>query len=42
MLEDTLVYEAYQIIMADPKDIESMRIERGKDLMTLMICRPME
>lgn len=40
VLEKTLEYKVDQITVIDPKDIASLRVEEGKDLVTLLTCTP--
>lgn len=39
-LGETLVYRIYSIQTVLPKDVEDIRIEPGKDLLTLVTCTP--
>lgn len=40
VLDDTLCYEVDQILTVEPTDIEALRIEDGKDYVTLFTCTP--
>ena len=39
-LWDTLTYEVRDIKIIDPSDVESIHIQEGKDMITLMSCHP--
>lgn len=40
ILDDTLCYEVDQILTVDPKETESLAVEEGEDLVTLLTCTP--
>ena len=40
VLDETLYYEVDQIAVVEPSNIEFLKIEEGKDLVTLMTCTP--
>ena len=40
VLDEILTYEVDQILIVDPHDVESLKIEEGKDLCTLVTCTP--
>ena len=40
VLDEMLCYEVDQITIVDPLDTEALRVEDGKDLMTLLTCTP--
>lgn len=37
---DTLVYRAVEILVVDPDDVDSVRVQEGRDLVTLLTCHP--
>ena len=40
VLDDVLTYEVDQILIVEPQEINSLQIEEGKDLCTLVTCTP--
>ena len=40
ILDDTLCYEVDQILVVEPKQTESLAVEEGEDLVTLLTCTP--
>ena len=40
VLDDTLCYEVDQILVVEPKETESLAVEEGEDLVTLLTCTP--
>lgn len=40
ILDDTLCYEVDQILTVEPEETESLAVESGKDLVTLLTCTP--
>lgn len=40
VLDDTLCYEVDQILVVKPKETESLAVEEGQDLVTLLTCTP--
>lgn len=40
VLDEVLTYEVDQILIVEPDDTESLQIEQGKDLCTLVTCTP--
>ena len=40
VLDETLYYEIDQIAVVEPSNVEFLKIEEGKDLVTLMTCTP--
>ena len=40
VLDDTLCYEVDQILVVEPKETESLAVEEGQDLVTLLTCTP--
>ena len=40
ILDDTLKYQVDNIVVVDPDDSETIRIEEGKDYVTLVTCTP--
>ncbi len=40
VLNRTLAYRVEQIITVDPDDIDALKIEEGRDLLTLLTCTP--
>ena len=40
VLDDTLCYEVDQILVVEPKETESLAVEEGEDLVTLLTCYP--
>lgn len=40
VLDQTLCYEVDQISVVEPKETESLAVERGEDLVTLLTCTP--
>ncbi|MDD3362350.1 MAG: class C sortase [Hespellia sp.] len=40
VLDQTLCYEVDQISVVEPKETESLAVEEGKDLVTLLTCTP--
>lgn len=40
VLGETLAYQVYDIRIVLPEEVEGIRIERGKDLLTLITCTP--
>ena len=40
ILDDTLCYEVDQILVVEPKETESLAVEEGMDLVTLLTCTP--
>ena len=40
ILDDTLCYEVDQILVVEPKETESLAVEKGMDLVTLLTCTP--
>lgn len=39
-LDETLAYQVFEIVVVTPKDIKKLKIERGRDLVTLVTCDP--
>lgn len=40
ILEETLAYEIYEIETVEPENVESLTIQEGRDLVTLVTCTP--
>ena len=40
VLDETLCYEVDQIVTVEPEDTEALRVEPGRDLVTLLTCTP--
>ena len=40
VLGELLTYEVDQILIVDPTDVDSLKVEQGKDLCTLVTCTP--
>lgn len=40
VLDDTLCYQVDQILVVEPEETESLAVEEGKDLVTLLTCTP--
>ena len=40
VLDEVLTYEVDQILIVEPQETESLRIEEGKDYCTLVTCTP--
>ena len=40
VLDEILTYEVDQILIVEPHETEALRIEKGKDLCTLITCTP--
>ncbi len=40
ILDETLCYEVDQILVVEPKETESLAVEEGMDLVTLLTCTP--
>ncbi len=40
VLNEALTYEVDQILIVEPQEVESLKIEKGKDLCTLVTCTP--
>ena len=40
ILDDTLCYQVDQILVVEPEETESLAVEEGKDLVTLLTCTP--
>ncbi len=40
ILNDTLAYQVCDIDVIDPEDIDSLQIQEGRDLVTLLTCHP--
>lgn len=40
ILNDVLCYEIYDIVIVEPKELSSLRIMGGEDIVTLMTCTP--
>ena len=40
VLDEILTYEVDQILIVEPHEVESLKIEEGKDLCTLITCTP--
>jgi sortase A len=40
VLDEILTYEVDQIMIVEPHEVESLKIEEGKDLCTLITCTP--
>lgn len=40
ILDETLTYEVDQILIVEPREIEALEIEEGKDYCTLVTCTP--
>ena len=40
ILNETLTYEADKIWIVEPNDLSKLKIEKGKDLCTLITCTP--
>lgn len=40
ILDDTLCYEVDQILVVEPEETESLAVENGMDLVTLLTCTP--
>lgn len=40
ILDSTITYQVDQVLIVEPKDISSLKIEEGKDLCTLVTCTP--
>ena len=40
VLDEVLTYEVDQILIVEPSEVESLRIEEGKDYCTLVTCTP--
>lgn len=40
ILDEVLVYEVYKIQVVEPSELNKLRIEKGKDLVTLITCTP--
>lgn len=40
VLNEALTYEVDQILIVEPQEVESLRVEKGKDLCTLVTCTP--
>lgn len=40
VLDEVLTYEVDQILIVEPDEVESLKIQKGKDLCTLVTCTP--
>jgi len=40
VLDEVLTYEVDQILIVEPHELQSLQIEEGKDLCTLVTCTP--
>ncbi len=40
ILDATITYQVEQVLIVEPKDISTLKIEEGKDLCTLVTCTP--
>lgn len=40
ILDETLAYQVDQILIVEPKEVDDLQIEEGKDMVTLVTCTP--
>lgn len=39
-LDETLAYKVFEVVVVTPQDIKKLKIEKGRDLVTLVTCDP--